>query len=250
VRSGPRPHFWRAPTDNDKGHQLPERGAGWKAASDNWVVDEAVVEVIAPAVVAVRFSGSLPDVGATHEVAYTVHGNGEVRIESRFEPGDAEVSELPRFGMQMTLPDDFNTITWYGRGPHESYWDRKAGAAVGVYSGSVDEQYFEYSEPQETGNKTDVRWVSLTNDDGVGLQAVGLPLLSVNALRYTTDDIEQAKHLYEMTRRDFVTLNIDFQQAGVGGDDSWGARPHPQYTLTPQPYSYAFKLRSIQGGGQ
>ena len=110
----------------------------------------------------------------------------------------------------------------------------------------VADQFFDYSEPQETGNKTDVRWVALTNNRGVGLLAVGMPLLSVNALHYTTDDLQSAKHSYQMTRRDFVTLNLDLQQMGVGGDNSWGARPHDEFQLKPQPYSYGFRLRPFR----
>jgi beta-galactosidase len=248
LRTGPRPHFWRAWTDNDRGNGMPERCAPWRAASSNWVIDGPEVERIGPAEVRIRVPGSLPDVGSSIEIVYTITGDGEVVVESSFEPGAPDLPELPRFGMQMTMADDFEFISWYGRGPHESYWDRRAGAAVGVYSGTVEEQYFEYSEPQETGNKTDVRWVSLTRPDGFGLQAVGLEPLSVSALRYTTEDMEKAKHRYEMERRDFVTLNIDYKQTGVGGDDSWGARTHPRYTLDARPYRYAFRLRPVGAG--
>ncbi len=90
-----------------------------------------------------------------------------------------------------------------------------------------------------------MRWVSLTRADGAGIQAVGLEPLSVNALRYTTEDMERAKHRYQMQRRDFVTLNLDLRLTGVGGDDSWGARPHPKYTLEPNPYRCGFKLRPV-----
>ena len=243
IRSGPRPYFWRAPTDNDRGNEMPERTAAWRRASHNWVVTGLEADRIGPSEIRVRIHGSLPDVESTNEIVYTFYGNGEIQIDNSFQPGTAELSELPRFGMQMTVPTSFDTMTWYGRGPHESYWDRKAGAAVGVYRGSVEDQYFDYSEPQENGNKTDVRWVSLTRSDGAGLQAVGRPLLSVSAHRYTTEDMEAAKHLYEMQPRDFITVNLDYKQTGVGGDDSWGARPHPQYTLAPQSYSYSFRLR-------
>jgi beta-galactosidase len=248
VRSGPRPHFWRAPTDNDRGNGMPDRCAPWKAASRNWQILETVVERLGPSEIQFRVRGGLPDVESTNDAVYTVFGNGEVRVESSFQPGGRKLPELPRFGMQMTLPDALETMTWYGRGPHESYWDRQASAPLGVYTGSVDEQYFDYSEPQETGNKTDVRWVSFTGKDGVGLEAVGLQPLSVNALRYTTEEMEQAKHRYEMERRDFVTLNLDLLQTGVGGDNSWGARTHPEYTVQSQPYRYAFKLRPVRGG--
>jgi len=245
IRSGPRPHFWRAPTDNDRGHGMPERCAAWKAASRNWEILETTVDRQGPAEIEFRVRGRLPDVESANEIVYTVFGNAEVEIDNSFQPGEGELPELPRFGMQMTLPDAFETVTWYGRGPHESYWDRQAGAAVGVYTGTVDDQFFDYSEPQENGNKTDVRWVSLTRPDGVGIQAVGLQPLSVNALRYTTEAMETAKHRYQMQRRDFVTLNLDLGQTGVGGDDSWGARPHPEYTLEAQPYRYTFKLRPV-----
>jgi len=248
IHSGPRPHFWRAPIDNDKGNNLPERSAVWRAASDNWVVDSTEVERIGPSVVRVLVRGNLPDVESTNEIVYTVFGNGEIQVDHSFQPGESELPEMPRFGMQMTVPAAFESMAWYGRGPHESYWDRKTGAAVGVYSGSVDEQYFDYSEPQENGNKTDVRWVSLTRSDGKGLQAAGMPLLSVSAHFYTTEDMEKAKHKYEMERRDFVTLNLDYRQTGVGGEDSWGARPLPQHILNPEPFSYSFRLRPVGAG--
>ncbi len=246
IRTGPRPHFWRAPTDNDKGNGMPERCAAWKAASGNWEIRNVTLTRIGPGIYSVLVEGALPDVESTLDVAYTVFGDGAIEVVSSFEPGDTELPELPRFGMQMTLPDALESVIWYGRGPHETYWDRKAGAPVGVYATTVDDLYFEYSEPQETGNRTDVRWFSLTRDDGVGLQAVGSQPLSVTALRYTTEDIEQAKHRHEMERRDFVTLNVDHKQTGVGGDDSWGARPHAKYTLDPKPYRYTFTLRPIR----
>jgi beta-galactosidase len=133
--------------------------------------------------------------------------------------------------MQLAIPGEFNMMTWYGRGPHESYWDRKSGASVGIYSGPVEDQIHEYVRPQETGNKTDVRWVALTNKDSVGLLAVGMPLLSVSAWPYTMQDLENARHIHELPRRDTITVNLDYKQMGVGGDNSWGARTHPEYTL-------------------
>jgi beta-galactosidase len=248
IQTGPLPHFWRAPTDNDRGNDMPERCAVWRAASRSWEITEADVSQQEPSRVEARFRGSLPDVDAVHEVVYTVLGSGDIVVTSSFEPGETELPELPRFGMQMTVPAGFETMTWYGRGPHESYWDRKAGAAVGVYSGSVDEQYVSYSEPQENGNKTDVRWLSLTNANGVGLLAVGMPLLSVSAHHYTTEQMEEAKHRHQMERRDEITVNLDYRQTGVGGDDSWGARPLDQYILTAKAYSYSFRLRPMSAG--
>jgi beta-galactosidase len=250
IRSGLRPHFWRAWTDNDRGNGMPERCAPWRDASENWIVTVTETVKIGQAECRIRVFGRFPDIDAANELVYTVYGSGEIEVHNSFQPGEQDLPELPRFGMQMTVPAEFDTMSWYGRGPHESYWDRKSGAAVGLFSGSVDEQYFEYSEPQENGNKTDVRWVSLTNPNGTGLQAVGDEPLSVSASFYTTEDQEKAKHTYEMERQDFVTLNLDYKQTGVGGDDSWGARTHPEYTLEPQAYQYSFRLRPIQAEEQ
>jgi len=245
VASGPRPNFWRAPTDNDRGNDMPTRCAPWKSAGGNWSITSSAITKLGPAEVEVRFEGSFADVGSTNEVVYTVLGDGEIVVEHSFVPGDGELPELPRFGMQLVVPGGFETVTWYGRGPHESYWDRKAGARVGVWSGSVDDQFVDYSEPQENGNKTDVRWVSLTNGDGAGLLVIGEPQIAFSAHHYTTDDLENAKYSYQMQYREDITLNIDMQQTGVGGDDSWGARTHDEYTVWPGPLKYSYRLRSL-----
>jgi beta-galactosidase len=243
IRSGPRPNFWRPPTDNDRGNDFPKRCAPWRAASKNWQVRSMSVDRLHRAEVEVRFEGALPDVDSTNEVVYTVLGNGDIVVNHAFTPGEKDLPELPRFGMQLEIPGGFETMTWYGRGPHESYWDRKAGARVGVWSGSVDEQFVDYSEPQENGNKTDVRWVSLTNEEGTGLLVVGEPLIGFSVHHYTTEDLETAKHSYQMEYRQDITFNIDMEQTGVGGDTSWGARTHDEYTLWPEPMSYSFRLR-------
>jgi beta-galactosidase len=148
----------------------------------------------------------------------------------------------------MTLPAGFERITWLGPGPQETYCDRKS-SRVGIYSGTVDEQFFaDYVKPGETGNKVDVRWVALTNDKGAGLLAVGLPLLSVNALHYDTEDLNAGKHAFELPRRDFITLNLDWKQQGVGGDNSWGAWPHEQFLIPCTEQSYSFRLYPLSAG--
>jgi beta-galactosidase len=149
---------------------------------------------------------------------------------------------LPRFGMQMAVPSRLDKLTWLGRGPHETYWDRKTGAAFGLYSGPVAENIHTYVRPQENGNKSDVRWMALTDDDGVGLIAVGMPTIDISAWPYTMADIEKATHIHELPRRDTITVNLDYKQMGVGGDNSWGARTHPEYTLPAKPYEYSFRL--------
>jgi beta-galactosidase len=221
---------------------MPQRLGLWKEAGRNRKVTGVAAEQAGPQTVRITATSALPAGDSEYITLYTVYGNGDVVVENRFTPG-GELPDMPRFGMQMAMPGEFGIMTWFGRGPHESYWDRKTGAAVGLYSGPVEEQVHEYVRPQETGNKTDVRWVSLTNAEGVGLMAIGMPLLSVSAWPFTMQDLEDADHIDELPRRDTVTVNIDYKQMGVGGDDSWGARTHPEYTLPAKPYSYSFRLR-------
>jgi len=142
----------------------------------------------------------------------------------------------------MAVPGRFNKLTWLGRGPHETYWDRKTGAAFGLYSGNVNEHIHDYVRPQENGNKSDARWMALTDSDGLGLVAVGMPTIDVSAWPFTMQDLEKAKHIHELPRRDTITVNLDYKQMGVGGDNSWGARTHPEYTLPAKPYHYRFRL--------
>jgi beta-galactosidase len=144
--------------------------------------------------------------------------------------------------MQMALPKGFEQVSWYGPGPEETYSDRNE-ARVGLYRGLVDAQWTDYSKPQENGNKVDLRWIALTNREGIGVVAIGMPRLSAAARHYTHADIESVSHTYEMTRRDEVYLNLDWKQMGVGGDDSWGALAHEPYRLPAQAYQYRFRMR-------
>jgi len=221
---------------------MPERLGIWRYAGSLMTVRDVTVVTESQNVATVTFETALPSVASLYSVSYTIFGTGDIVISNRFKPG-MELPTLPRYGMQMTVNGSMDNMKWYGRGPHESYWDRKTGTRVGVYEGSVDDQFVQYVRPQENGNKTDVRWVSLSNGSGKGLLVVGMPLLSVSAHHYTTSDLESAGHPFDLNRRDTITLNIDYRQTGVGGDNSWGARPHPEYRLEPKVYSYSYRLR-------
>ena len=155
-------------------------------------------------------------------------------------PAVGDLPFLPRIGLQMTLPGGYEHFTWYGRGPHETYVDRNYGAQVGVYNGTVDEQYVPYIVPEENGNKTEVRWVALTNDKGVGLLAAGAS--EVSAHHYTTQDLTEATHTYELQRRDDITLNLDYAQSGLGSA-SCGPGRRPEYQLKPVETRYRVRLR-------
>jgi beta-galactosidase len=243
------PNFWRVPLDNDIGflllNDMPGRLGVWKTAGPGRSVTSVRAERLAPQAVRIVAEATLPAGASSYVTTYTVYGSGDVVVEGRLTPG-ADLPELPRFGMQMAVPATLATMTWFGRGPHETYWDRKTGAPVGRYSGRVEELIHDYVRPQENGNRTDVRWVALTDAAGTGLLAVGLPHLSVAAWPYTMEDLEAATHIHELPRRDTITLNLDDKQMGVGGDDGWGARPHPEYTLDARPYDYRFRLRGYR----
>ena len=238
------PNFWRAPIDNDVGNKMPQRQGIWRRAGQDRKVGKVTSEQVSPQVIKVTAETALPaGEGWKYTSTYTVFGNGEIIVAGSIEPGTERSPDLPRFGMQMAMPGEFSTMSWFGRGPNESYWDRKTGSAAGLYSGPVKEQFHPYVRPQETGNKTDVRWLALTNKQGAGLLAVGMPLLSASAWPFTMDDLEKAAHINELPRRDTITVNLDYKQMGVGGDDSWGARTHPEYTLPAKAYNYRFRLR-------
>jgi len=175
------------------------------------------------------------------EYIYTLYGSGDIVISTHIVPNKG-LPFLPRAGLQMCLPGGYEQFTWYGRGPHESYVDRKEGAQVGVYRGTVDEQYVPYILPQENGNKTEVRWVSLTKDNGIGLLAVGDPWLEVSAHHFTTEDLTVAWHTHELKRREGITLNLDYGQSGLGSA-SCGPGRLKKYQLKPEEIRYRFRLR-------
>jgi beta-galactosidase len=151
--------------------------------------------------------------------------------------------------MTTALSAEFDRVAWYGRGPHETYWDRKTGGEIGLYQRSVEELLHPYIRAQDVGNRADVRWVAFTNSEGFGLKVTGHEPLNFSAWPFTAADLERATHDYQLPRRDRVTVNIDHQLHGVGGDNSWGARTHPEYTLPGgKPYRYTFTLSPVRPG--
>ncbi len=253
IHSGPEPNFWRAPTDNDFGNQMNRRLAVWRRAS---LVRElrslsARSESAGTAVVTAEYF--LPSVRATHTVRYEIRGDGETRVINEFSPQDvSKLPEMPRIGLKMALPGEYGEVRWYGRGPWENYADRKTSALVGLYEMRVSEQDLPYASPQEYGNRTDTRWLAVRDPEGYGLLVSGEPLFEFSALPYWPEDLtldsRGAKHPPEILRRDFTCLTIDHAQMGVGGDDSWGARVHPQYTVPARAWTYALMFRPLSPG--
>ena len=261
IGSPLRPDFWRAPTDNERGRHMAvnhleqsddknnKKGrmtqGVWRDAGKDAVLEDFEARAVAGNKVVVVAKLSLPTVKANWQTTCTVLGNGEIEVAAQFNPGQTDMPDLPRLGMQLVMPAGFDRIAWFGPGPQETYCDRN-DAKAGRYAGDVRAQFYsDYVKPGDSGNKVEVRWVALTNKKGVGLLAIGAPLLSVNALPYTAADLESAKHPYQLPHRDITVLNLDWKSQGLGGDTSWGAWPHQQYLIPYAPQGYSFRLRPI-----
>jgi beta-galactosidase len=263
IKKGPEPDFWRPPTDNDYGYGMPSKLGVWKKAGERTLITKASVNQPDMGKVVVSFSYDIPDMSgvkiAGYVSTYTIYGSGDVVIKNQFAKISDRIPEIPRMGMQMQLPEEMANIKWFGRGPHENYLDRKTSAEISIYESTVADQYTPYIRPQENGYKTDTRWLLLTNDNEDGLLVTGDPVICFEALNYIHDDFESpgklsqyrkdAKsantHTIDLKPRDFVNLNVDLGQMGVGGDDSWGAIIHPQYRLLERRYEYSFRIKPV-----
>ncbi len=244
-----KPTFWRAPTDNDRGNQHPNRCAVWRRAANSWKIESCDVNDAT-----VTFKGVLPEIQANLNVTYTVVEKGNLRVSMEYKKtGSNGVPEMPRFGMELALQPGFEQLEWFGRGPEESYCDKKNGMKFGLWKKTVADNYFDYSEPGEVGNHTDVVAAAIANAaDKKTLHIVaqsgweGKPVFEFNALHYSTADLQSAKHTYQLPGgykgRPETFVNIDLRQQGVGGDDSWGARTHAEFTNTGKEYSFSFVL--------
>jgi beta-galactosidase len=236
------PDFWRAAVDNDRGNQMPARSAVWRDAPSTMTVNAVKAERVAAGIARVTVDAMIGAVGAEYTLKYTVHGTGDVLVEVAYDARGRALPEMPRFGLQARLVPGFEDVQWYGPGPQETYADRRT-LKVGVYRTTVDDSWFRYSQPQETGNRAGARWFAITNATGTGLLAIGQPELSANASHFATTDVDSANHHHDLARLDETVLNLDLAQRGLGGDDSWGALPHAEFRLTGQAYRYAFRLR-------
>jgi len=241
------PNFWRAPTDNELGFvdftdvEVTGIDKTWKKASETRTIIDINYEKINSKAIRVYVKSQIINAEKPLDTTYTIYGNGDILIENRFTPS----KNMIRFGMQMAISGEFNRMTWFGRGPHETMLDRKTGAAVGIYSGFVKDLIHPYIRPQENGNRTDVRWVAMTNIEGSGIliSDLGVTNLSISAWPYTMKDLEEAKHNHILPQREHITLNIDYRQQGVGGDLPALALLHSKYKLKANiEYQYCFRI--------
>jgi beta-galactosidase len=248
IDSGPVPNFWRAPTDNDRGNGHHTRNQTWRDAGAGRKVTDVTVRALRDKAVEIKVAGTLPTtVESTYTTTYTVFGNAEIKVDNTLHPGASNLPYLPEVGTLLFLPRRLDRLHYYGRGPEENMWDRSNATDVGLYSGTVSGQWTPYLRPQESGNKTDVRWAALTDRAGTGLLVSGEPLLELNASHFTPEDLSSGvRHDYQLTPRDAVVLRVNHRQMGVGGDNSWGAHTHDEYKLfAGRDYSYTYRLRPL-----
>ena len=242
------PNFWRAETDNDRLCGTARRLRIWEKAAAGRQVKSVVVEKISDVAVKITTEFDLPTVKGTYTTVYLIDNTASISVSNVLKIGK-DAPELVRMGMTMKMPDEYDNMSWFGRGPYENYEDKKTSAAVSLYNASVQKDYFSYPQPQESSNKTEVRWMQLTNAMGNGIKISGKQLLSVAAVPYAQEVVQVARHSFDLQPTGFVNVNIDYKQMGVGGDDSWtsNGEPHPEFMLKEKIYQYSFDIKPVRG---
>ena len=242
IAEGIEPNYWRASTDNDKKESVD---AKWKTANANVQIDEVSVNK-ENKVVYVSVARTLKNCADSKDrLTYAIYANGEIVVKATMAP-NSNMSNLQRVGTRLQLAAGLDKLTWYGRGESDSYSDRKTGYDVGVWNSTVDEQFTNYVYAQETGNKTDVRWMAVTDADGDGLLVDAQDhLLEMSALNCTQEALDAAGHPYQIERTDNTVLTIDYAQMGLG-TASCGQATLSKYLLgTGKTYSYTYRLKPI-----
>ena len=255
-----RPDFWRAATDNDHGAGLQRHMRAWHNPSIQ-LKDFKFEQQGSNYLVTAAYD--IPATRSKLQILYTVQPNGIVLVQQDLdmpEPdttatqqrGRRNINAVPmRYGMELQMQKQFNRIRFYGKGPEENYIDRNNFATLGVYDQKLSEQYWPYLRPQESGNKTQVRWWRVTNDKGMGLEFRSTVPMECSALPYMTDDLsvgeEKAQqHSGDLIERPFTSVHISQRQMGIGCVNSWGAWPRPEYQMPYEDYSFQFAIIPVK----
>jgi len=240
-------NIWRAPTDNDEGGDSKSFANRWLKNGYNNMkrqvinfnrsyTDDGLFQI------SVDEKYSSDSANITVKLVYTILQDGDLHIAvSTNIPEGQPVA--PKIGLSFQIDKKYSNLQWYGRGPHESYIDRKHSAFLGRYSGTVRDQYYPYIRPQENGNKTDIRWASISDEKGSGLLIYGLPTFNLSVHQYSLDNLTKATHTHMIKDDGPTTVNVDHMVMGLGGDDSWNPRTHKEYLIPPGTYNYSFTLR-------
>lgn len=246
------PDFWRAATDNDYGANIQQKLGAWRSPEMKL---KSFKEEADGALRVVKAEYEMPSVDAKLYMTYTVTPCGRLVVNQKLDVNEKAKNKpwLPRFGMQMVMQKAYNTVDYYGRGPGENYTDRKDATFIGHYTQPVADQYWGYVRPQESGNKTDVRWWNVIDATGAGLKFSAPKALECTTLNYLTEDIDggpvkEARHVHsgDLTPRDFSVVTISDRQMGLGCIDSWGAWPLEKYRIPYADQEYTFVIESAK----
>ena len=238
---GPRPFFWRAPTDNDYGANLPVRLKAWKEASYQEPKAESFQVTPGSNATTIKVTYRFPQTDARWDITYKIYASGVIKVDNRFVAEGDQAPMIPRVGLRMQLPESFTDLTYYGRGPKENYRDRRTSQFIGEYAIPVKDMYEPYVRPQENNHRTDIYWCALTDKTQRGLLLIADRTFELNASNYPLESMDSGdtidnsaprtekthhRHLTDPLPEKMVDLFIDYRMMGVGGDDSWGATAH------------------------
>lgn len=244
INEIPKPNFWHAPTDNDRGNSMAFRCATWKIAS---LYAKAIDIKISydEYKASITYTYALPTTPESKcNVTYTTLGDGSVKVKMDYK-GVEGLPNMLDFGMMVKIPCVYDNLTWFGRGIEENYSDRNKGARLGVHKNKVIDNLSKYVIPQECGNKTDLKWAKVTDNTGNGLMIAGNNF-EFSALPYTPHELENAYHHYELPPVYHTVIRVSLKNIGVGGDDSWGAMPHDEYLIpSNKDMSLEFTIKGI-----
>ena len=241
LKSPLEPYFWKPDNDYQHAAHFAEQVAIWRDAAQKRMVKSLRTEA-GTTCIKVIAEMQLP-VGADLTLTYSINDDGKIMVDMDYKPTAKDMPLIPKFGMRMRVPADFNAISYYGRGPWENYPDRKRSAFIGYYTMPLSEFETEYIHPQDNGNRCDVRFFNIANEQNI-IKIEGCQPLCIRAWDYGEEDIENVRHPNEINRGRFVNLNIDGNIHGVGGADTWGKQTLPPYTINGnQPHHYAFILQ-------
>ena len=251
ISKFPEPYFWRAPTDNDFGNNMQVKSGVWRTAHVNRKVQNVKVGEQQADGLRIKVKYELTDINVPYTIEYLIENDGAIQVTASIDMEGRDLPELPRFGMRMELPGQYDNLAYYGRGPWENYSDRNTATFIGRYEDKVANQFTQnYIRPQENGYHTEVRWVRLTNEAGQGLMIQGLQPIGFSALNYSAEQMDpgltkKQQHPTDIRSQNTVFLHIDLKQRGLGGDNSWGMLPHDEYRLLDKKYSYTFRMNLV-----
>jgi beta-galactosidase len=250
MESFPEPSFWRAPTDNDFGNDMPLKLGIWRTAHQNKKISSVVIGAQNDKGVSITVKYELA-IGIPYELRYQIQPDGSIAVNASMDLTGKELPELPRFGLRWQLPGVYDSLSYYGRGPWENYSDRKSASFIGLYNDNVKNQFYRgYIRPQESGYKTDARWLMISDKKGNGLKIEGLQPVCFSAIDHSLESLDpgmtkKQQHPTDLPPEKYTFLSVDLGQRGVGGDNSWGALPHDEYRLLGKKYSYGFVMSLI-----